>query len=173
MGGSGPAGKPVPFQKRHFQGRTLQENEQFSVLIEVNGPGGMYAELGRIFFTGKVPAELYEAHELCKEAQKKSLAMLSPGADPAEIWRAHNEFLVSHGHYPETRLYAHGQGYDLVERPAIRDDEPMRLKANMNIAVHPGFNSDRLWVSVCDNYLITDAGAGPSLHRTAQEIFSV
>jgi Xaa-Pro aminopeptidase len=173
MGGSGPAGKPVPFQNRHFQGRTLRENEQFSVLIEVNGPGGMYAELGRIFFTGKVPGELYDGYELCKEAQRKSLEMLKPGADPADVWQANNEFLVSRGQFPETRLYAHGQGYDLVERPAIRDDEPMRLRANMHLAVHPGFNSDSLWVSICDNYLITDTGVSPCLHRTAQEIFSV
>jgi hypothetical protein len=37
----------------------------------------------------------------------------------------------------EKPLYAHSQGYDLVERPAIRDDEPMKLKANMNMTVHP------------------------------------
>ena len=44
-----------------------------------------------------------------------------------------NEFLVKNHFLPETRLYAHGQGYDLVERPAIREDEPMRIKPRMNI----------------------------------------
>ncbi|HUJ90070.1 MAG TPA: hypothetical protein VLX12_07750, partial [Syntrophorhabdales bacterium] len=86
---------------------------------------------------------------------------------------ANNAFLVKHGMLPETRLYAHGQGYDLVERPAIRDDEPMKLKANMNITVHPTIGSDRLWVWVCDNYLITESGASPCLHKIPQKIFSV
>ena len=173
IGGSGPLGKPVPMQKRHFQNRTVREGDQFTLMIEVNGPGGMYAEMGRIFFVGKVPAELKEAHELCKETQKVTLKLLKPGADPGEIWRANNEFLVKKGQLPETRLYAHGQGYDLVERPAIRDDEPMKLKPRMNITVHPIIGSDRVWVWICDNYLITDSGVSPCLHKTPQEIFEV
>jgi len=173
IGGSGPLGKPVPMQKRHFQNRTVREGDQFTLMIEVNGPGGMYAEMGRIFFVGKAPAELKEAYELCKETQRVTLKLLKPGADPGEIWRANNEFLVKKGQLPETRLYAHGQGYDLVERPAIRDDEPMRLKPRMNITVHPIIGSDRVWVWVCDNYLITESGVSPCLHKMPQEIFEV
>jgi Xaa-Pro aminopeptidase len=173
LGGSGPLGRPVPMQKRHFQNRIVREGDQFTLMVEVNGPGGMYAESGRIFFLGQVPHELQEAFELCKETQKVTLKLLKPGADPAEIWRANNEFLLKKGHLPETRLYAHGQGYDLVERPAIRDDEPMKLKAGMNITVHPIIGSDRVWIWVCDNYLITDSGVSPCLHKTPQEIFSI
>jgi Xaa-Pro aminopeptidase len=173
IAGSGPLGKPTPMQKRHFQGRTLRENESFTLMIEVNGPGGMYAELGRIFFTGKVPAELFDAYELCKETQQVTLNLLKSGANPKDIWDANNEFLVRRGLPPESRLYAHGQGCDLVERPAIRDDEPMKLKADMNITVHPTVGSDRLWVWVCDNYLVTETGASPCLHKISQQIFSV
>jgi Xaa-Pro aminopeptidase len=173
IAGSGPLGKPTPMQKRHFQGRTLRENESFTLMIEVNGPGGMYAELGRIFFTGDVPAELADAYELSKETQRVTLDLLKPGADPKDIWDANNEFLVRRGLPPETRLYAHGQGCDLVERPAIRDDEPMKLKANMNITVHPTIGTDRLWVWVCDNYLVTETGPSPCLHKVPQQIFSV
>ena len=172
IGGSGPPGRPVPMQKRHYQNRTVREGDQFTLMIEVNGPGGMYAELGRIFSLGKVPSELHDAHELCKETQKVTLKLLKPGADPADLWRANNEFLTGKGQLPETRLYAHGQGYDLVERPAIRDDEPMKLRAGMNITVHPIIGSDRVWVWVCDNYLITENG-NEALHRTPQEIFSI
>jgi len=172
IGGSGPLGKPVPMQKRHYQNRIVREGDQFTLMIEVNGPGGMYAEIGRIYYLGKIPSELYDAYELCKEAQKVTLGLLKPGADPKDIWHANNEFLVKKGQLPETRLYAHGQGYDLVERPAIRDDEPMKLKARMNITVHPIIGSDRIWVWVCDNYLITESGIEP-LHKTPQEIFSI
>jgi len=173
MGGSGPLGRPVPMQKRHFQNRVVKEGEQFTLMIEVNGPGGMYAEIGRIFFLGKAPSELRDAFEMAKETQRVTLKLLKPGADPAEIWKANNEFLVKKGFPPETRLYAHGQGYDLVERPAIRDDEPMKLKAGMNITVHPIIGTDRVWVWICDNYLITESGVSECLHKTPQKIFEV
>jgi Xaa-Pro aminopeptidase len=172
IGGSGPLGRPVPMQKRHFQNRMVREGDQFTLMVEVNGPGGMYAEIGRIFFLGKVPSELSDAYELCRETQKVALKLIKPGGDPGEIWQANNEFLEKNGQLPETRLFAHGQGYDLVERPAIRDDEPMKLQARMNITVHPIIGSEKIWVWVCDNYLITASGV-ESLHRSPQEIFEV
>jgi Xaa-Pro aminopeptidase len=116
MGGSGPLGRPVPMQRRHFQNRMIREGDQFTLMVEVNGPGGMYAEIARVFFVGKVPSELQEAYMLCKETQKVTLTLLKPGADPGEIWRANNEFLVKKGQLPETRLYAHGQGISLSIR---------------------------------------------------------
>ncbi len=173
LGGSGPLGQPVPIRKRHFQNRMVREGDQFSLLIEVNGPGGMYTEIGRIFCVGKVPAELRDAHEMAKEIQQATLRLIRPGADPAEIWRANNALLTKKGFLQETRAYAHGQGYDLVERPLVRDDETIKLQARMNITVHPTVGSDRVWVWVCDNYLITESGTSPCLHQTAQEIFSV
>lgn len=172
MGGSGPMGRRVPMKPRHFQDRMVREGDQFTLMIEVNGPGGMYAEIGRIFCFGKVSSELLDAYELCKEAQRVTLRLLKPGACPADIWRANNEFLVKNGQPPETRLFAHGQGYDLVERPAIRDDELMKLQAQMNITVHPIIGTNRIWVWVCDNYLVTESGI-ESLHKTPQEIFEV
>jgi hypothetical protein len=63
-------------------------------------------------------------------------------------------------------------GYDLVERPAIRDDEPMTLQARMNITVHPIIGSDGIWVWVCDNYLVKESGV-ESLHKSPQEMFSI
>ena len=48
---------------------------------------------------------------------------------------------------PELRLYCHGQGYDLVERPLIRADETLTLEAGMNIAVHPGYETGSLLCS--------------------------
>jgi Xaa-Pro aminopeptidase len=173
IGGSAPYGAPTPPQKRRFQNRMVREGDQFTLMIEVNGPGGMYGEMGRCFFVGEVPSDLCDAHELLKETQDYTVQQLKPGADPRAIWDANNEFLIGKGLAPETRLYAHGQGYDLVERPAIRDDEPMRLKANMNITVHPTVASSRYWLSIWDNWLIRSDGPGERLHKTPQKIFSV
>ena len=100
--------------------------------------------------------------------------MLKPGADPAEIWEANNRFLTSRGCTPERRLYAHGQGYDLVERPSMRPEEDMTIKANMNITIHPmTMNADRsAYVFCCDNFIITKSGA-VRIHTTPREIFVV
>ena len=173
IAGSGPLGRPAPMQKRHFQGRTLRENESFTLMIEVNGPGGMYAELGRIFFTGDVPVELSDAYELCREAQQVTLKLLKPGANPKDIWDANNEFLVKHGMLPETRLYAHGQGYDLVERPSFQIGERMKIQENMNIAVHPVVASKKATAILCDNYIVTRTGVSECLHKIPKEIFVV
>ena len=173
LGGSGALGKPVPMQKRHFQNRMVREGDQFTLMIEANGPGGMYSEIGRIFFLGRVPSHLQEAFETAKEIQQATLRQIKPGADPVEIWEANNKLLRKRGFLPETRAYAHGQGYDLVERPLIRNDENMRLEAKMNITVHPTIGSDKLWVWVCDNYLITESGVSECLHRSPQEIYSI
>ncbi|MBP1695020.1 MAG: family metallopeptidase [Deltaproteobacteria bacterium] len=173
LGSSGSLGKPVPMQKRHFQNRIVREGDQFTLMIEANGPGGMYSEIGRIFFLGRVPSNLQDAFETAKEIQQTTLRRIKPGADPVEIWEANNTLLQRRGFLPETRAYAHGQGYDLVERPLIRNDETMPLEANMNITVHPTIGSDKLWVWVCDNYLITESGVSGCLHRSPQEIYSI
>ena len=77
------------------------------------------------------------------------------------------------GFPPELRLYAHSQGYDMVERPMLRGDETMRLEANMNFAVHPGYETPSLWSTICDNYMIEANGVGACLHKTPKQIFEV
>lgn len=106
------------------------------------------------------------------EAQKRVAKLLKPGAKPGDILKANNDFLISKGYQPEGRLFAHGQGYDLVERPAMRPEENMVLKAGMNIAVHPIAFNDKAYAFCCDNYLIKEDGA-ERLHKTPQEIFVI
>ena len=99
--------------------------------------------------------------------------MLKPGANPKEIWDVNNEFLQKRGSGPEARLYAHGEGYEMVERPAIRYDEPMKIQAGMNITVHPVWKNSRVWTTICDNYMVGENGVGPCLHKTPKEIILV
>lgn len=170
---SAPPESTVRWQFRHFQNRMIREGDRVAVLIETNGPCGFYTEIGRMFCLGKPPQALQETYALAVEAQDVSLKMLKPGANPAEIWDANNRFLTDHGYMPERRLYAHGQGYDLVERPAVRYDEPMRIQAGMNITVHPFLLNDRIWVCTCDNYIITESGPGECLHGCAKTVLEI
>lgn len=171
--GSTPQGVPGRWQFRRTQNRVIREGDQVSVLIEVNGPGGFYTEVGRIFSVGKPSQALVDAFGVAVEAQALSQKMMKPGADPKDIWEANNAFLQKKGYQMERRLYAHGQGYDLVERPAIRYDEPMKIQANMNITIHPFAINDVAWTAVTDNYLVTEDGECAWIHKTPKEILVV
>ncbi len=173
LAASGPPGTSVPFQQRHFQNRVIKEGDQISVLIEVSGSGGFYTEIGRIFSIGEPSQELQDAFGVSLEAQKISLNLLKPGANPKDIWNANNAFLEKKGYFPERRLYAHGQGYDLVERPLIRYDEPMKIRGGMNMTIHPTAANETVWAGITDNYLVTEDGVGPCLHKTPKEIIVV
>jgi len=171
--GSGSAGTPVRHRHRHFQNRLMREGDQCSVLIEVNGPGGFYTEIERIFSIGEPSQELQDAYGVALEAQKVTLNLLNQGAAPKDIWDMNNEFLEKKSYFPEKRLYAHGQGYDLVERPAIRYDETMKIRAGMNLTVHPSAANDSVWAGITDNYLVTENGVSACLHRTPKKIIVV
>ena len=173
MAGSAPRGTSCPMLKRHFMNRQMKEGDQFTLMIETNGPGGFYTEMSRICVIGKASDELLEEFEIAKEAQKNTLNLFKPGADPRDIINAHNEFMRSRGRPEEERLYAHGQGYDLVERPGIREDEPMKIQANMNITVHPISATKTVFAWICDNYLITETGVSECIHKTPKKIFEV
>ena len=173
MAGSAPMGTAASMFKRHFMNRTIQQGDQFTVMLEANGPGGFYTELARTCVVGKASNELKEAFLVAKEAQARTLKMLKPGARPADIVAAHNAFMKSAGYPEERRLFAHGQGYDLVERPAIREDEPMVIQAGMSITVHPIVASKTLFTWVCDNYIVGEDGVGECLHRTEKKVFEI
>lgn len=171
--GSAPKGTPAPFQTRRYQNRLIREGDQVTLLIEVNGPGGLYTEIARIFSMGPPSQELVDAFSCSLEAQQHSLSLIKPGARPAEILAANNEFLEQRGYKPELRLYAHGQGHDLVERPLFLKDETMQIREGMNFAVHPTATNDHVWGHICDNYIVGPDGPGECLHKTPKEILVI
>lgn len=152
-----------------FQNRQIEKGDQVLIMIEVNGPGGYYGELGRTWSLGEPPKELLRLWEVALEAQRRAADLLKPGAKPGDLYHANNDFLVSKGFKGEGRLFGHCQGYDLVERPALRPEETMLLKAGMLVALHPIAFNDQAYAFCCDNYLINEAGA-ELLHKTPQEI---
>ncbi|MBV9567146.1 MAG: aminopeptidase P family protein [Hyphomicrobiales bacterium] len=173
LGVSAPIGVRSPFMPRWAQGRTLEGGDHLSLLIEVNGPGGFYTEIARTIILGRASNELQAAFQSVKDAQDHSLSLIRPGAMPAAIHAAHNEWMQDRSLPTETRLYAHGQGYDMVERPLIRKDETMPLAENMCLAVHPGFETESLFAVICDNYLVEANGPSECLHRTEKRLFEI
>ncbi len=173
IGVSAPSGKAATLMPVPFDNRTIEEGDQFNLLIEANGPSGFWAEVQRIICLGKIPAELEDQFEICKQAQQASLDVLKPGVAASHVLAVNNDFMQSRGFPVETRIYAHGMGYDMVERPAITSEETMILKAGMNIAVHPAVVSGKAAAHVCENFIITESGAPICLHKTPQKLFSI
>ena len=165
-----PADAPSAFSQRHYQNRVIQEGDVVALLVEDSGPGGMYAELGRTCVVGKASAELKDEFAFAVEARKFNLGLLKPGTPCADIFAAYNDFMRRNGRPKERRLHCHGQGYDLVERPLIRSDEPMTIAQDMNIVVHPTYMRGHVLSWVCDNYLIETNGPSERLHRFPEAI---
>src|SRR5579863_5960050 len=160
-----PADKPAQFSQRHFQNRVIQKGDVIALLVEDSGPGGMFTELGRSCVVGKASAELKDEFAFAVQARKFNLGLLQPGAPCKEIFAAYNDFMRKNGRPQEQRLHCHGQGYDMVERPLIRSDEPMSIAKDMNIVVHPTYIRGHVMSWVCDNYLIEANGPGERLHK--------
>lgn len=170
MAASGPVGTAAVMQPPHCQNRLIHEGDQFCMLIENSGPGGFYGEIGRTWVLGAASQEMKDEFSFVLEAQQFTLDLLKPDADPAEILHRHNAFMRAHRRPEERRLYAHGQGYDMVERPLIRQDETMTIARNMLFAVHPTYVTTRTYSWVCDNWLLNEEGKVESLHKFPQRI---
>jgi len=173
LGMSATQGTPSRFMGRHFQTRELEAGDHMSMLIEVNGPSGVYLEIARTMVLGKAQDHVLEAFANVKAAQDDTLANMKPGSKPADIATAHDAWMTSKGLPPEIRLYAHGQGCEMVERPLIRHDETMPLAEGMLLAVHPGYDDGRIFAVICDNYIIEADGPGPCLHKTEKKVFEL
>lgn len=169
-----PLGKPSHFANRHLQNRVIQKGDQIALLVEDNGPGGMYTELGRSCVVGvKAPQAMKDELAFCIESRKFTLDLLKPGTPCKDIWNAFNTFMKKNGRPEESRLYCHGQGYDLVERPLVRNDEPWTIEKDMNIVVHPTYVHGGYFNWLCDNYLIGGNGPGDRLHQFPEEVIEV
>jgi len=170
---SAPPGTPATHMHYHLQNRVIREGDQVFIMIESSGPGGYWVEIGVTICLGNIPKELEAAWEVAKEAQKRVLNHMKPGITPKELLDINNDVLVNKGYPPEGRLCGHGQGYDIVERPALLRDETLKLKPGMNLAIHPTAKSDKAYAWICDNYIVTEGGVSDRLHRTPLEIVAL
>lgn len=170
LANSAPPGKPTMLRHRPYQGRVIRERDVLMYQAENTGPGGFFVHLGRIFVLGKAPQALVDTFGAMLEAQRYTVGLLKPGTSCRDIFARHNAYMRARGLPEERRVYCHGQGYEVVERPLIRDDESMTIGANMNIGIHPSLSNDQIFVTVCDNFLTHADGTVERLHKTPQTI---
>ena len=174
LAGSGPQGTFAPFRPISMQNRVIGKGDYLSILVENSAPGGYFTEVARTLVFGKAGQQLGEAVAAATEMQQAIRKLFVPGTPCAEIFAAHNDERRRRGLPPEDRIFAHGQGYNLVERPLVRHDETMTVKEGMNFAVHPTIADGRtVFAIMCDNYIVGAQGLGACLHATPQRIFEI
>ena len=119
--GSGPVGSFAPFEDYALQGRQVQAGDHVAVLIESNGPGGVYAELLRVFTVSCEPdSSLAQGWIDAVACQHYIAKLLVPGANCREVYEDARRFVVDRGYAAPSRSFAHAQGYSFLERPNIR-----------------------------------------------------
>lgn len=166
-------GRPSFWFDKHNQNRVLQKGDWFNILVETNGPGGYWAEISRPCVIGKATQQMKDEFAFILEARRFTLNMARAGASCRDVWNEYNAFLRKNGKSEERRLYFHGQGYDLVERPLVRADEPMLIAKTMNFACHPTYISGGLFMTICDNYVIDDQGVPQHVHTYPERILEL
>lgn len=173
MVASAPVGQPAGLNPAWHQNRVLQRGDRMTVIIEACGEDGFYGEFGRTVAIGDADDRLVEEHDFALRAWRHAVSGLRPGASPARLFASYNEFLVEHGRPLELRLHAHGQGYDLVERPLIRSDETMTIEQDMMIVVHPVYAINGMSMLLCDSVFVEQDGASEPLHGLDQSVLLV
>jgi Xaa-Pro aminopeptidase len=167
-----PPGQPSFVKPKYMQSREIAKGDVVGIMIECNGPGGFYTHLFRFAVMGKAPQEIVDAHALVIEAEQNVLDRMKPGAACKDIFAAHNDFMRAHGLPEEKRILCHGQGYEMVERPLIRQDESMVIRENMNMGLHAAMVVGKNFMSNTNNFLIGPNGP-VRLHQTPQQLFEV
>jgi len=49
----------------------------------------------------------------------------------------------------------------------------MKIKAGMNLTVHPTAANRTVWAGLTDNYIITESGPGPCIHKDPKQIIVI
>jgi Xaa-Pro aminopeptidase len=173
LGSSAPAGKPAHMFPYPYHERTIERGDVVLVQAENSGPGGYFVHTCRYFTLGRVPAELEEGFAATVEAQAYTVSLLKPGTKASEIFEAYNAYMRAHRLPEEARLHCHGQGYDVVEPPLMRQEEQMRISGTMNIGMHPRAWNDHMFATCCDNFLVFPDARTERLHQTEQRIFRI
>jgi Xaa-Pro aminopeptidase len=171
--GSAPLGKSAHLRLWRAQNRVLEKGDTFTILLEMSNAAGYYGELARQVVLGQASDEMKDAFSIVLGAQSAAVDRLRPGAVCADLAAAHDRFMLARGKAPETRVFSHSQGYDMVERPLIRADETMTLEANMFLACHPSIATPTLFAFICDNYIVRADGPPERIHTTPQILFEI
>ena len=155
----------------YLQNEKLESGHNTEIVIEFTASGGYYGELQRIWCVDCEPfPALQRAMDGCYELQAMMAAAAKPGVPCSDMRAIMLRYQEEHGFEKDNRACGHGQGVDLVERPAFFFGETMTFQENMFISIHPPCGERDAYCNACDNFVVTKDGA-IRLTQTEQKIF--
>ena len=168
---SAPRGEIMRPLPSFFQNRELEKGDSLYINLKCSGQSGYYTTLGRMFSVGCEPSpRMLQEFDEAVQAQDKLITMLSPGANPEEIFEKYNKYLSSSGYEEEEGMFAYGLGYDHIERPSIQPGETMKLAEGMCLSVNTSLVNSSKSVYVADSVMVEASGAR-KLHKTPLTVF--
>ena len=155
-----------------FQNSVINEGDIVDLRVQVQGPGSYWGDLARTWVVfGDPSKELQKANDDSVKIQTQLAKLAVPGAKSSELRSALQKFEKENGYMEQTGFFGHGQGTDVVERPAFQPEETMVLKENMVLSLHTGMETEATWSFNADNFLVTKKGA-IRMNETAQGILT-
>ena len=169
--GSAPLGNATTALQ--YQNKIVEEGDTINLLFEVPSQSGYYADLRRLWAVGHAAPEVLEGAAIANEAQDYLASICRPGISSKEVFDLGNEWLKKHSLPLETRMHGHGQGYGLVERPYFDARDPMILRENMFISLHPLIRLKGTRMALADNYLVVKDGPAKRLTTLPRQVIIV
>ena len=164
------SGHPIGRYKGLLAGnKRIEFGDIVDILVEITLPGGFWGEVSRTWSLGEPSKEQLEAFKDVLEIQEHIASLAKPGVAACDLMLEFHKFQEAHGYNIERRLFAHGQGFDVVARPCFMPGDTMKLQENMFITIHPVLINDRICAHITDNFLITKNGA-QILNKAPREI---
>ena len=164
-------GYPKPGHRPYqMQDETIMPGDMLDIMVEVCSPGEYWGELGRTWCLGTPTDEQIQANKDTAYMQDVLASYAKPGFKCKDLRKILHDFERERGYELEGRLFGHGHGTGMMERPGYDVDEVMEFRENMYISIHPAMQTDTIWAQNTDNYLVTKDGA-VRLPQTARGIF--
>jgi len=100
---------------------------------------GYCSDMTRTVFVGKPNPDLLQVYHIVREAQRRGLEAVAPGADCAAVDRAARDYIRDAGYGPYFgHSLGHGVGLAVHEQPSLHFRVKDRLKPGDIVTVEPG-----------------------------------
>lgn len=142
-----------------YNHKIIEKTDKVILLIELATAGGIWGEVGRIFSFGDPGDDFRKIEKDSLYLQDLIAESCKPGVYASDIYNLLNKNLEKMGYGLEKRIFAHGQGYDIVDRPIFIAEETMILEENMFLAIHPACGNEKGFIFNCDNFVVKTDGA--------------
>jgi len=121
---------------------------------------GYSSDLTRVFFLGRISANLKRAYKIVKEAQEKAIRAIRPGVRASKMDGLTRNYIESKGFGKYfTHSLGHGVGLDVHESPRFSGKDKTPLLKGMVLTVEPGiYLPGEGGVRVEDMVLVTKRG---------------